>query len=496
VVDKFDLDKIFLPDAAIELSLMLSFTTVASYHHRALRSWPQQSLQNSLISDSTLGLVIDTRTYNTFGELSTYTANVNGSPVFNVSYTRDNLGRIGEKVETVSGVTSTYDYTYDTAGRLTDVLLNGATLSHYTYDSNSNRLSLTNSSGTASGTYDAQDRLMSYGTKTYSYTANGELQSKRDTVLNQTTQYTYDVLGNLTSATLPDGTQINYVIDGQNRRIGKKVNGVLIQGFLYQGQLNPVAELDGNNNVVSRFVYGTKANVPDYMIKGGVTYGIVSDHLGSPRLVINTSTGAIIQQMNYDEFGNVTQDTNPGFQPFGFAGGLYDRDTKLTRFGARDYDAETGRWTAKDPIKFDGGDTNLYGYVDSVGKPPIVDTNLYQYTSDDPINWIDPRGLYGTQSCSYYEQACQTNGGLYECSIAPNACNFFPKTPFFNCVRQCLQEKHKERQPKNQCSQQGQTSFSNFVTEHYECIGGCYQNPENPYSPSGPDLPNEDIALY
>jgi RHS repeat-associated protein len=80
--------------------------------------------------------------------------------------------------------------------------------------------------------------------------------------------------------------------------------------------------------------------------------------------------------MEYDEFGRVLVGTNPGFQPFGFAGGLYDRDTGLVRFGARDYDAVTGRWTAKDPMRFSSGDANLYGYV--VG---------------DPQNGIDPQGL-------------------------------------------------------------------------------------------------------
>ncbi len=209
------------------------------------------------------------------------------------------------------------------------------------------------------------------------------MQSKTESVIASGAKqsfYNYDVLGNLLSATLPDGTLIEYVIDGQNRRIGKKINGVLVQGFLYENQLRPVAELDGTGAVVSRFVYGSKANVPDYMVKGGVTYRIISDHLGSPRLVVDTATGTVVQQMDYDEFGNVTLDTNPGFQPFGFAGGLYDQHTKLTRFGARDYDAETGRWTAKDPILFKAGDTNLYGYV-----------------LNDPLNFIDSWGLIDLQ---------------------------------------------------------------------------------------------------
>ena len=168
------------------------------------------------------------------------------------------------------------------------------------------------------------------------------------------------------------------MIDGEHRRIGKTVNGTLVQGFLYENQLEPVAELDGAGTLVSRFVYcGCGAgNIPQYMLKNGVTYRIISDHLGSPRLVVDVTTGAIAQRMDYDEFGTVILDTNPGFQPFGFAGGIYDRDTGLTQFGARDYDPETGRWTAKDLIRFKGGDANLYGYV-----------------QNDPVNGLDPNGL-------------------------------------------------------------------------------------------------------
>ena len=134
---------------------------------------------------------------------------------------------------------------------------------------------------------------------------------------------------------IPNGPTIDYLVDGQGRRIGRKVNGTLVQGFLYQGQLAPVAELDGSNAVVRRFVYGTRENVPEYLLKGGVTYRLVTDHLGSVRLVVNTATGAVAQRLDYDEDGWVTQNTSPGFQPFGYAGGLLDDATGLVRFGAR-----------------------------------------------------------------------------------------------------------------------------------------------------------------
>ncbi|MFN0085968.1 MAG: hypothetical protein ACKVX9_11330, partial [Blastocatellia bacterium] len=285
-----------------------------------------RSAVNGLVSGTTLGGISDTRGYNGFGELTSHNASFGASPLYSFSLTRDKLGRVTQRVETIGGGSTTNDYIYDLAGRLQEVKLNSVTVRTYGYDSNSNRASF---NGAATGTFDAQDRMTGYGAATYTYTPNGELLAKTAAAL--TTAYDYDALGNLRSVTLPDATQIEYVIDGRDRRVGKKVNGALAQGWLYQDHLEPVAELDGANALVSRFVYGTRPHTPDYVIRGGATYRILTDHLGSVRLVVDTATGAIAQRIDYDEFGVVLLDTNPGFQPFGFAGGLYDAHTKLTR---------------------------------------------------------------------------------------------------------------------------------------------------------------------
>ncbi len=144
----------------------------------------------------------------------------------------------------------------------------------------------------------------------------------------------------------------------------------------------------GNN--ILRFEYAD-ARMPVAMTKGGTTYYLAYDQSGTLKAVADGS-GVAVKKIEYDSFGNVISDSNPAFAvPFGFAGGLYDRDTKLVRFGYRDYDPETGRWTAKDPILFAGGDTDLYGYC-----------------VNDPVNFIDPVGwltIYGAVGTSVYAGA-------------------------------------------------------------------------------------------
>jgi RHS repeat-associated protein len=335
--------------------------------------------------------------------------------VFDVQITRDNLGRIATRTETVDGFTRVWAYTYDLAGRLWQVHSNGDLVAQYTYDANGNRTATSGPGGPVTATYDAQDRLLTSGGTTYTYTANGELATS--TTAGQTTTYTYDTLGNLTQVSKPGGQVITYTVDGRGRRVRKSIDGVPVKGWLYADQLRPIAELDGDGVVVSRFVYGTKPNVPEYVVKNGETYRIVSDHIGTPRLVVHATTGAVVQRLDVQPFGEIIVDTNPGWQPFGFAGGLYDPDTGLVRFGARDYDPRTGRWTAKDPIGFESDESNLYSYV---GGEPVsrVDSSglewVYEQSTGRMWHVNESTGVIALRGVGYAGHGLGVNNPEYD----------------------------------------------------------------------------------
>lgn len=223
-------------------------------------------------------------------------------------------------------------------------------------------------------TYNDQDGVETFGTKSFTHNLNGEMVTSTDSASSTTTTYSFDVFGNLKSAVLPSKV-ISYKIDASNRRMAKLVDSNPVEYYIWNAEDKLIAIADENGIVTSRFVYGDESHSPDYMLTNTDSFQIIKNHLGSPVVVVNSSTGVVVQEVKYDEFGVVLSDTSPGLIPFGFAGCLYDQDTKLCKFGARDYDASIGRWLSKDPILFKGGDTNLYGYV-----------------LQDPINFIDPDG--------------------------------------------------------------------------------------------------------
>jgi RHS repeat-associated protein len=335
-----------------------------------------RDVQTGSVLSTTHGVVSHSFDYNAFGERISTVVNVAGQPAFATASSRDVLGRTVTREQSVLGDHHVFDYHYDNRRRLIEVDRDGAPTTSYTYDANGNRLTRTIDGITTGATYDERDRQLTDGPLQFSYNANGELITKHDIATGANTSYAYDDRGRLRQVTVPSGSVIDYVLDGIGHRLRKNRDGAPIQAFLYDGALRPIAELDGANQVISRFVYGPRANTPEYFVRGGHEYRIVTDSLGSPRLIVDASSGSVVQQLDYDEFGKVTMDTNPGFQPFGFAGGLTDRDTGLVHFGEREYDPAEGRWMTADPLRFAGDNPNLFAYV-----------------GNDPVNFLDPTGL-------------------------------------------------------------------------------------------------------
>lgn len=224
---------------------------------------------------------------------------------------------------------------------------------------------------------------------------------------------------------------------------------------------------------------------------------IHTDHLDTPR-VVSDLAGNKVWIADYDAFGKATITSNT-LAPYTsamnvrFPGQYFDAETSTHYNYFRDYDPLIGRYLQSDPIGLDGGITT------------------YAYVSNNPLRFIDPSGLFGTLSCAYWPHACVIGGGepgnkedsaSYECETAPKACSGFTSGSkglgnWFDCVRQCLQEKHQGRMPNpEQCSPDNNIPFGANKDAHLDCWDGCRRNPENPYNPTGPDLPDRDPLLY
>ena len=326
-----------------------------------------------LVTHGALGVVETNQLFDDNGLLIHATTTVAGKPVLDLSYTRDAVGRIKSLSEQNQGKTTLVEYSYDRADRLSAVKTDGRPAEMNSYDPAGNRLRVASRGKVVRATYDDRDRLLGAAATHYTWMPDGTLAGIAQG--QHATAFVYDSFGALRQVSLPDGRKIAYLVDAEGHRIGRETAGKLASGYLYSVDGSIAAETDSGVKVISRFGYDDLRHVA-LLQRDGITYRVITDTLGSPRLVINSATGAVADDISYDAWGNITHEKSPGFLCIGFAGGLRDPDTGLIHFGARDYDPTTGRWTASDPLRFNAGDPNLY-----------------RYAAGDPVNRVDPAGL-------------------------------------------------------------------------------------------------------
>lgn len=326
----------------------------------------------SRITDGKLAL---TYAYDGNGRPATRTLSVGGGERFFQKLTFDATGRASAREERVEGAADALSYGYDGAGQLTTVKRGATVVSSYGYDANGNRTD-------GGAAYDDRDRLTARGGVTYTWDADGFLKSRG------TDTFTYSRGGELLRATA-GGTTTTYAYDGYGRRTAAGD-----AKFLYG---NPANQFQVTASVAGGVVTTYYYDADDRLFaaeRGGERYYVGTDPVGSPRLVVRASDGAVVRRVDYDAYGAETQVTGAFELPIGFAGGLRDAATGLVRFGARDYDPAAGRFTASDPTFFRGSAENLY-----------------RYANNNPVTLKDPTGL----ACGSWGMYGGLGGGIQLC---------------------------------------------------------------------------------
>lgn len=326
--------------------------------------------QNAWVDEVNSPIIRIVQNHNLYGEIDTknYIVNAKTAYAYNV-INRDETGKITKLIESIKDVNITWEYTYDTNARLTSVKENSRVVENFSYDNSGNRIN----TNVYNATFTDNDSVDAVNDKVYIFNDDGYLESITTPV--DSTAFTYNVLGQLSEVSFSSGTKLNYVYNGKNQLVAKLRDGVVEYKYLWKDFVTLLAVYDGSDNLLQRFNYGG-GELPFSVSIGTKEYTLGFNQVDSLRTVIDEE-GNNVKSISYDSYGYITQDTNASFyMPFGFAGGLYDVDTKLTHFGYRDYDALSATWTARDPIDIASEDLNFYRYV-----------------LNDPINYNDPTGL-------------------------------------------------------------------------------------------------------
>lgn len=320
--------------------------------------------------------------------------------------------------------------------------------------------SLPQTNALVSASFDDANEMLTHDDLDLTYDANGNLIYMFDNTTQEGTTYTWDARNRLVGISSSSVTA-TFSYDAVNRRTERVVNGITTQ-YAYDG-LNVIKETK-NPGQSTDYVYSLNIDEPLYLERadGTVRY-YMADALGSIVALADGDTGNVTTTYSYDAFGNVTingSDENP----FQYTGREND-ETGLYYYRARYYSSTLRRFISEDPIGMAAG------------------LNYYAYVNNDPVNFVDPLGLYGTNDCSYYSKRCDEIGGDYYCETAPEYCdNKFKKFPdpdpsrdddyegWVRCTRQCLQDCDAEN-ATGMCKEDVDDFWDQV---HFNCHVKCY----------------------
>jgi RHS repeat-associated protein len=327
-----------------------------------------------------------TYTYDKVGRRATMT--VAGQP--EITYGYDD----GDRLLSITQGASQARYGYDSIDRRTSLTLPNGLVQAYSYDPASQLQSITYQSGTTSlgdltytydatgrrtsvggtyartglpepltsASYNANNEMTAFGTKTLTYDKEGQLKS------DGSNTYTWNARAELISIT--GGAPSNFAYDAHGRRTHKTAGGTTT-GYVYDGE-NVIQELSGMTPTANLL---TGLGVDETLTRTDLanTSNVLTDALGST-VALTDASRSVTKEYSYEPFGKATS-TGLGNGITAQYTGRENDGTGLQYSRARYYSPELQRFISQDPIEFAGGDINLFAY-----------------TGNSPTNFTDPTG--------------------------------------------------------------------------------------------------------